>query len=363
MKKIIFLIAISTFTFSSRASHQLGGNITFSYTGSPNQYDVKLVLYRDCSGITMPTMDTVCVHSTNCNYDSYLAVTETSSTELIGQCFNMYSFTPTSCNGGTFFGKQKYIYEGVLTLPFACDDWELVFSHSQNSGVSILGLPVVVIKTRFDNLNFPANSSPFFANDPCFEACVNTNLCYSFSSLDIDGDSVSYFEPVIDTSSNGGCPQVYAPCVNPLFNIYQYSQLDSSSGVFCFNVPFIMGAIIPYAVSDQSGSTIKSTVFSYQYLYISSDNVCSTGRNELNKGLNFTLWPNSVNNYIQLSFVKPLSATAIINIYNVLGQKVKKQKVNNETKVTMPIGELFAGIYLVEVVQGAAKHSDRFIKE
>lgn len=363
MKKIAVLVFISCLMLFAQGSHIAGGKIAFTYTGVPNQYSVQLTLYRDCSGIYLASADTICISSVHCNYSSHLIVNRDTIIE-VNDCFNTINLGPTTCVGGNQFGIERHNYSGLLVLPFACDDWELVYSEGKSTPISTIGqLPTIIIKSQFDNLNFPVNSSPFFVGDPCFVACVSTSLCYSIAASDVDGDPLVYFEPIIDTSANGTCPQIYAPYSNLLYNISQYSQLDSTSGLFCFNVPYIMSSIVPYAVADKSGNLIKSRTCCYSFLNIANNNICTTGINEINDALKFTLSPNSANTYIQLSFSKPLVNSVIINVYDILGKRVKTQKAHDQTKIVLPVTELSAGVYLVEVTQGVIKHSARFVKQ
>jgi hypothetical protein len=362
MKKIALLILISCLMFSARGSHLLGGNIAFAYTGITNKYVIQLTVYRDCAGITIPMTDTVCVQSTNCNYNDYVALTEVGSYQ-VGSCFNIVTPGGTTCVGGTSFGVERHDYEGILILPFACDDWELVFSDNLG-GISPIPAETFLIKTRFDNLHFPTNSSPSFGVNPCFVACVQTPLCYSFSGWDMDADTLFYFESILDTTTNGACPQIYGPCLNPYNNgsyITSFSQMDSVTGLFCFNVPSIMVGIVPYKVTERSGEFTKSTVYAYHTIMMTNTNNCSTGINETETKLNFSLSNNVSPDFIHLSFTKPLS-TATINIYNALGKKVRSQKIIDKDKVDLSIVDLSGGVYLVEVILGNAKQTARFVK-
>ena len=66
MKKILVFIAL-LLSFSSVASHLAGGDIQYRYigdsTGIQRHYKVILRVYRDVSGIGMPTTDQVTVSS------------------------------------------------------------------------------------------------------------------------------------------------------------------------------------------------------------------------------------------------------------------------------------------------------------
>ena len=47
----------------SKASHVAGGDLIYIYTGTPNQYLLRLTLYRDCAGINIPSTNDICYYS------------------------------------------------------------------------------------------------------------------------------------------------------------------------------------------------------------------------------------------------------------------------------------------------------------
>ena len=75
---------------ASKASHIIGGDIQYKYvgdsTGVANQYRIKLVLYRELTGIGLGTNQTVQIRSNSCNITTSatvnLAVPEFSASTL-----------------------------------------------------------------------------------------------------------------------------------------------------------------------------------------------------------------------------------------------------------------------------------------
>ena len=64
----ILLIAVGCLLFGHQeasASHQVGGDLTYTCLGN-NQYEITLTLYRDCSGISMPTTEFIDLSSISC---------------------------------------------------------------------------------------------------------------------------------------------------------------------------------------------------------------------------------------------------------------------------------------------------------
>ncbi|HNQ13643.1 MAG TPA: gliding motility-associated C-terminal domain-containing protein [Bacteroidia bacterium] len=216
MKKLCTLFAASLlllgvfFSTESRASHIVGMDITYEYTGIPNQYILTARLYRDCAGITAPTTLSLCYSSISCGLNGTVIMNQIPGTGQqipIPPCIPNPG--PTSCQGGTSYGVQEYIYTATVTLPQACNDW--VFAWTQccrNAQITTLngaGGQGLYVSTTVDNLNYPTNSSPVFATLPVTQFCVNSQFYYIQNATDVDGDSLAYF--LVDCEdANGGCP-------------------------------------------------------------------------------------------------------------------------------------------------------------
>ncbi|MFZ9732461.1 MAG: hypothetical protein ACO3BA_03760, partial [Schleiferiaceae bacterium] len=72
MRAIRILLALLLLApLASKASHIIGGDIQYKYvgdsTGVANQYRIKLVLYRELTGIGLGTTQTVQIVSSSCN--------------------------------------------------------------------------------------------------------------------------------------------------------------------------------------------------------------------------------------------------------------------------------------------------------
>jgi len=68
LRLILLLFVLAP--IASEASHIIGGDIQYKYVGDssgvPNQYRIKLVIYREATGIMMGATETVTVASTSC---------------------------------------------------------------------------------------------------------------------------------------------------------------------------------------------------------------------------------------------------------------------------------------------------------
>lgn len=108
----------------AHATHSVGAELTYQYV-SPNVYRVQLVLYRDCSGLSMATTYQVAFQPSCGAVNPFnLTVSQVGQpTNLLGACG-----ATTTCSGGTAPGFQRYVYQGTVTVPTTCSIWNLTFT-------------------------------------------------------------------------------------------------------------------------------------------------------------------------------------------------------------------------------------------
>ena len=114
--KATFLAAtIIFFSFSAKATHLMGGEISYTNVGT-NQYKITLKLYRDCAGVNLS--NTVTVNVTGGSSGS-ISLSRTSMRDVSILCPGQVS----RCNGpvsGAAPGIQEWVYENTVTfLPAA----------------------------------------------------------------------------------------------------------------------------------------------------------------------------------------------------------------------------------------------------
>ena len=151
------------------------------------QYQVTFSFYRDCFGITPSTsMD---VQITNgCGYP-----TQTVFLNQLGTEVDVPTTCPTAvtrCHGGTYTGIQLWTYQGVITLPGPCANWEIGHGEpARNAAITTItggGSDILYVFSTINNMNGLCNSSPLFTNPPVPFACVGQRFCFNH------GDSLSY---------------------------------------------------------------------------------------------------------------------------------------------------------------------------
>jgi gliding motility-associated-like protein len=230
---------------NSKASHLSAGDIYYTYTGTPNTFVITLRLYRDCSGITMPTSETVCYTSASCNISQTITVNLIPGTgQQIPPSPCVPSAGPTTCQGGTAYGVQEYIYQAVLVMPAQCLDWKFQYETCcRNQAITTLngaaGLGFY-LETTMNNLTYPTNSSPRFNTIPVTQFCVNNQFYFDQGATDPDNDSITY-ALINAQDANGGCPWTPfdLPYVSPYSGVYPISSangvtIDLFTGVVAF---------------------------------------------------------------------------------------------------------------------------------
>jgi gliding motility-associated-like protein len=246
----MMLVIMATLATHLRASHIVGMDLTYAYTGTPNTFLVTLKYYSDCNPLSIPppTSATICYSSASCG----LSGTETFNGTVpapipIPPCIP--NAGPTFCNGGTAYGVWEVKFEGNITLPQACNDWVFSFYDCcRNAAINTLASPDlqgVFLSTSLDNLNFPTNSSPIFLNIPVTQFCINNQFYYDQGATDVDGDSLAFFltAPLDGTFS---CPPdpPFPVTYNSTPNQYSDSvPFDTQSGVVMDNVTGIVSFV------------------------------------------------------------------------------------------------------------------------
>ena len=187
MRTLIATLAL-TLSLSLSASHLITGHFSFEHvsTGtSTSVYKVSLVLYRDATGISMPTSTTVYYKTLGPNgVTSSVGLGQASSGALTGNC-------------GSTYGIEAYTYSANVTVdnntgytfaystccrPSAITNIANASSQSVYlSGVLVNGKPAI------RSYNNSPEIQPGIAT-----AYANTTYPFEICSADADGDSLSF---------------------------------------------------------------------------------------------------------------------------------------------------------------------------
>ena len=198
MKKLALLvIAVLCLAVpdSSKASHMAGADIAYeAVPGQPLSFLVRLKLYRDCLGIPLGTSATICYDAFSIGFSNTIVAPEVAINIVPSNA--CVSTTPT-CPGSNG-DVEEHIYEVVITLPSAAVDWRFRWQECCRNNVSNLqggNAQSIYVSALLNNIDAPANNSPWFNNLAYTRFCVGNAFYYDQGAVEVDGDSL-YFEMV-----------------------------------------------------------------------------------------------------------------------------------------------------------------------
>ncbi|MDB4534245.1 gliding motility-associated C-terminal domain-containing protein [Vicingaceae bacterium] len=236
MKKFLLLVTLIILGLTqSKASHLMGGEITYTYVGG-NDYEVTLIIYRDCFGINVSTNQTVTFESASCGADFDFNIPFFQINDISQVCPGQ----ATTCNGGTTPGTEEHVFKGIVTLP-PCTDWIMHWNQgTRNAAIDNLVAPStenIYIQNTLNNVIGTNNNSPQFFNSPTPYLCANNLAIYSHAASDPDGDSLYYsFNQPLGTPGPPGTPIQFtaAYSINQPITTTAGMNFDQTTGEMCF---------------------------------------------------------------------------------------------------------------------------------
>lgn len=237
MKRYLIIVFALLFVSYTKASHILGGNISYSWVGpEPGKYKLTLNLYRDCEGLAMDVFETVQVKSScGANFSVDLSKVLEYGVQITLLCAS--DIDSSECNGGTFEGAQYYEYTGIVNLTPNCSNWTFSWSLCcRNYTINTTNSPIsdIYLETKLITGN---NNSAFFTQNPYLYVCPNQPYNYNLGVVDADGDSLRHVLIYAKTSefTTIGYSSGYSG-VNPIPGI----SIDSVYGLLNFT-PTMLG--------------------------------------------------------------------------------------------------------------------------
>ncbi len=231
--QILGLLIFISSPFLLKASHIVGGKITYRFLGS-NKYEIKLTVYRDCADIVdfdNPAPITIFDNTTNAiisNHQLGLYHRDTIHPNNPDPCF----IPPAG-----ICVEEGYYLDTVL-LPANVSGYTATYQRCcHNSSILNIITPSFNGTTITTNIPPQINNSAIFLNFPPIYVCVNDTFNYSFASTDIDGDSLVYqmCTPLSGITTFSGQPNPsYPPPYAPITWSNSFSAtnpITTSSGV------------------------------------------------------------------------------------------------------------------------------------
>jgi hypothetical protein len=206
MKKlaVIVLVFLSLIGINqTKASHLMGGEITWTCVGQ-DSFMVKLIIYRDCNGITLGV--------TPINFKcAGIGTLITSSSIPVGTPVDITPICNSGCSrcqstGCSFpYGIHRYTMQSIVDLSSAGSCCDVVLSWTQNARnaaiTTIVGAGSVdlYIEAKMNRCLSPCDNSPSFINPPIAILCVGQDFTFNNGTRDIDvnangglTDSITY---------------------------------------------------------------------------------------------------------------------------------------------------------------------------
>ncbi|MEY4969283.1 MAG: hypothetical protein RLZZ261_1054 [Bacteroidota bacterium] len=211
MRMLRFLFALLLLApLASKASHIIGGDIQYKYVGDssgvPNQYRIKLVIYREATGITLGASQIVTVASASCGTTQNITV-NLAVPEFSAALYGAYDCIPQS---SAVFSPMVNIYTGFVILSQQCPDYKFSWTQCcRPPGITgITGSAGVGFYFEAElNNTLGYNSSPAFLSRPISYICIGGYINYLQNATEPNGDSLQYeLIPARDNGPNASVP-------------------------------------------------------------------------------------------------------------------------------------------------------------
>lgn len=262
MKKTLqYLIALCCFLAINnpvRATHLMGGNLTYTYigqTGSLYNYEVTLKLYRYCASgsSNLPNdMNLGIYEEDTLNPNSPKSLVSSVVMPLISQQYITPPSSDTSCHFTTVVCVEEGVYQTTISVSSTIGGYHLISDRCcRNNNIANLDTPQDAGQAYYafmppTNL---INNSPTFAAAPVPFLCQNDTVGILNSAFDADGDSLAYsfvvpYNGIATPMNNQGNPPNNYPWPIPIvtyananysvtqpFGTGSFAAVDGSTGL------------------------------------------------------------------------------------------------------------------------------------
>ncbi len=263
-KYLTFSLVGLTICNSIFAADIVGGNISYAYTGTANEYSVTLTLYRNCGGANLQNTQPILISNDCGEANPSLTLNRKEINEVSQICTTQLQ--NTECNGGNLKGVEEHIYNAVVALPAPCDAWTFSCQvGNRNTLTNILNSASTqfYIETKMYSSTDISNNSPTLNFQSTPYICTNQASNYDFSIKELDGDSLKC--QFVSALGNSGSSLSYAQGFTsnqPIPGI----QIDSETGLISFAQSSAGNYAIAIMVSefDVCGNLISSMLHDVQ---------------------------------------------------------------------------------------------------
>ena len=271
MKRILpTTVLLLAFACNTNATHISGGEIYWDCIG-PDQFEITLVIYRDCFGVQLNNNFDV-TFASPC--DTFTTQVNTPNGVELSQLCDL-DLPNSTCSGGTLPGIEQYSYTTIVTLP-PCNAWTISWSlANRNAAIANLQNPSneeMYVQAVLDNTVDACNDSPQFTGIASPYVCLNYPVTYSLGAYDPEGDSLSY--TMIQAMGAGAALIPYVAPYTPAQPIPGLT-LDPQTGLLSFT-PTLAGnwvVVIEVNSYDSLGNWLGSVMRDMQFIAYPCSNV------------------------------------------------------------------------------------------
>lgn len=297
MRKIVLFITLFLLSFSSKAAHLVGGEISYKCVGTGtngNTYQIRLTIYRDCnsSGAPFDMQAPITIYG-GPNQNTVVQTVMVARGPIVGipavvnnPCLQT---PPNVCT-------EKAVYTTNVILQPATHGYTITYQrccrNNTISNVANSGTWGSSYYIKIPPQDSVCNSSCAFISDPPIVMCKDDSLNINFAVLELDGDSVFYSlcQPLHGGSQNSPAPNPpSAPPYTPVPFLFPYSTgyplpasptvaINSSTGILT-GTPTGVGQYV-FAVCaeeyDSNGVLLSTLRRDYQFnVMVCQSNVVS----------------------------------------------------------------------------------------
>lgn len=279
----IFLLFVS-FTLNTRASHIVGGEVTYVCLGG-NQYRITVTTYRDClNGIVgaIGEDDPAFIAIYRANGSRYIVDSINGLVpggEVVPPNFKNDCVTnpPNTCLNRIVFQKTYFLDNSTTSYKVVyqrcCRNASIINIVDPSSSGATYSCIIPTASSA------ACNNSAVFKNFPPQIICVNNPLVYDHSAVDPDGDSLSY---EFCQAYDGGSNNVPKPIPAFFFNTITYTspytfarpmagnpriQINSTTGLIS-GTPNLQGRFVVTVCCHEwrKGVMINTTTREFQFV-------------------------------------------------------------------------------------------------
>lgn len=241
------LLLLFLFPQQSRATHIVGGEITYQCLGGQN-YRINLTIFRDCD-TGVPWFDdpaSIGIFDINGNYvDDITVFWNSSSNDTLAPILSdpCLAVPPNVCIHST-------TYTAVTSLPFIVGGYQLAYQRCcRNQDIVNIIAPLSTGATYYTYISEQAllgcNNSAVFNSWPPVYICKDYPILFDHSATDADGDSIVYELCTPLTGASEANPMPQPPNPPPYFPV------NWSAGHALNNM--LGNATDPLAINAQTG--------------------------------------------------------------------------------------------------------------